>query len=83
MTEPLRLNTLAVGEQMTVCAVEGEPYMKKRLEDLGFCADTQVTCLYKAPLGDPTAYLMRGTVIALRSRDAAGVIGTEVGHGCE
>lgn len=81
MTEPLRLNALSVGERMTVTAVEGDAYMKQRLEDLGFCPDTEVQCLYRAPLGDPTAYMIRGTVIALRSKDAEGVIGTGGAYG--
>ncbi len=81
MTEPMRLNALSVGERMTVIAVEGEEYMRRRLEDLGFCPETEVLCLYRAPLGDPTAYMIRGTVIALRHKDASGVIGTGGTHG--
>lgn len=42
-----------------------------RLRDLGFVEGESVTCLFAAPLGDPTAYLARGTVIALRAGDAA------------
>ncbi|HBS59449.1 MAG TPA: ferrous iron transport protein A, partial [Firmicutes bacterium] len=28
-------------------------------------------CLRRSPAGDPTAYLVRGTVIALRKEDAS------------
>ena len=75
MTESMRLCDLKVGSSMTVSAIESAEYMKRRLLDLGFCPNTRVRCLYRAPLGDPSAYLIRGTVIALRQKDAAGVIG--------
>ncbi len=83
MTESMRLSALSVGSCMQVTAVESEEYMKRRLEDLGFCPNTRVRCLYRAPLGDPTAYLIRGTVIALRQKDAQGVMGIGDDHGSE
>ncbi len=83
MTETMRLSALLVGEHMRITAVESEETMKKRLLDLGFCPNTHVRCLYRAPLGDPIAYCVRGTVIALRKKDAAGVIGIGDGYGSE
>ena len=41
-----------------------------RLLDLGFTCGSQVCCLFPSALGDPRAYLVRGTVIALRQADA-------------
>ena len=32
-----------------------------------------MTCIAKSPAGDPAAYLIRGAVIALRGKDAAGI----------
>ena len=40
---------------------------KERILDLGMIPGTKVKVLQKSPLGDPTAYLIRGSVIALRS----------------
>ena len=40
---------------------------KKRISDLGLIPKTIIKVLNKSPLGDPTAYLIRGSVIALRS----------------
>ena len=31
------------------------------------------TCVAASPAGDPSAYLIRGAVVALRARDAAGI----------
>lgn len=45
--------------------------MGRRLQDLGFVEGTEVCCLQESPLGDPTAFRVRGTVIALRGNDAA------------
>ena len=45
--------------------------IRRRLQDLGLVAGTRVTCIQRAAAGDPTAYLIRGAVIALRQADAA------------
>ena len=45
--------------------------MRRRLQDLGLVDGTRVTCIQRAGAGDPTAYLIRGAVIALRKSDAA------------
>ena len=45
--------------------------IRRRLQDLGLVAGTQVTCIQRAAAGDPTAYLIRGAVIALREADAS------------
>lgn len=67
------LNALEVGERGVVAGVEGESAMRRRLFDLGLVPGTAVTCTAVSPAGDPAAYLIRGAVIAIRSRDAAGV----------
>jgi DtxR family Mn-dependent transcriptional regulator len=46
---------------------------RRRLLDLGFVAGTPVEVELVSPAGDPTAYRVRGTVIALR-REQAGLI---------
>jgi len=47
---------------------------QRRLLDLGFVPGTRVRVVRASPLGDPRAYLVRGTVIALRREDAAEVM---------
>ena len=44
--------------------------MRRRLLDLGFTAGAHITCLQHSASGDPAAYLIRGTVIALREEDS-------------
>ena len=74
MTRYIPLNELSLGESASVHELLGSASLKKRLEDLGVTKNTTIKCLMVSPLGDPTAYLIRGSVIALRSDDANSVI---------
>lgn len=42
--------------------------------DLGLVLDTPVEALRKSPYGDPTAYRIRGAVIALRAEEASRIL---------
>lgn len=41
--------------------------------DIGLIEGTKVECVGISPLGDPSAYLIRETVVAIRHRDGKGV----------
>lgn len=43
---------------------------RRRFLDLGFSVGTNVSPAFLSPAGDPIAYIVRGTVIALRNEDA-------------
>ena len=62
---------LPPGSKALVTTLKGEGPLRRRLLDLGLVPGTKVTALRKSPLGDPSAYLIRGAVIALRSEEAA------------
>jgi len=47
--------------------------LKRRLLDLGLVKNTTIKALYKSPLNDPTSYLIRGSVIALREDDTKNI----------
>lgn len=64
------LPEVPVGKRTRVRALHHAGGMRRRLQDLGLVAGTPVTCLQRAAAGDPTAYLIRGAVIALRQDDA-------------
>jgi ferrous iron transport protein A len=42
--------------------------------DLGFINNATVEALLRSPSGDPTAYQIRGAVIALRSEEADNIL---------
>ena len=71
MEDARSLWQLAPGHRAWVGELSAQGELRRQLRDLGFVPGAQVECLGKSPLGDPIAYLVRGTVIALRRRDAA------------
>ena len=68
------LSRLPPGDSATVAGLSTIGNMRKRLQDIGLIEGTTVRCLQRSPLGDPTAFLIRGAVIALRAMDSAGVL---------
>lgn len=69
-----RLNELEPGRRATVASLTSDGAMRRRLLDLGFVEGTRVECVGRSPGGDPSAYLIKQAVIAIRAEDAAGVI---------
>ena len=54
------------GETARIVSLSALSGKKRRLSDLGFAQGEKVVCMLRSPLGDPTAYLARGALIALR-----------------
>lgn len=46
------------------------PSIQRRLLDLGLVRGTEIKTIFQSPFGDPTAYEIRNTLIALRKKDA-------------
>ncbi|HOJ10940.1 MAG TPA: FeoA family protein [Clostridiales bacterium] len=68
------LNNLPLGKKAKVCELKSSGIMRRRMLDLGLILDTEVEALQKSPSGDPTAYNIRGAVIALRSEEAGNIL---------
>lgn len=68
------LSSLCEGQRCCVEKLLIDGAMRSRLCDLGLIKGTNVMCLQKSISGDPTAYLIRGAVIALRQEDSSRVI---------
>lgn len=73
MDNDLTLSALPLGESGYVTEISARPDMARRLADLGLVPGTWVTCEVRSPAGDPSAYRLRGALIALRRADAEGV----------
>lgn len=71
-TVPLHL--IPCGKSAKVKELTASGNLRRRMLDLGLVAGTIVESLRKSPSGDPTAYEIRGAVIALRSEEASGII---------
>lgn len=72
--EFIPLNILPLGEKAEVKALTFDGAIRRRVLDLGLICGTEVEALQRSPLGDPTAYYIRGAVIALRSEEASKII---------
>ena len=68
------LNFLPLGRKAIVKFLTSDGIIRRRMLDLGLITDTEVEALQKSPSGDPTAYHIRGAVIALRSEEANKII---------
>ena len=68
------LSSLDVGQSGTVNDLKVEGAMLRRLLDIGIVSGTKLSCVMKSPLGDPTAYLVRGALIALRKEDSEKIV---------
>ncbi len=67
----LTLNELKSGESATVLKINTNGILHRRFTDIGITKGAKIKCLFKSPQGDPKAFLIRGTVIALRDDDSA------------
>jgi len=64
------LNKLNIGDKARVFNLNNKGSIRRRLQDIGIVEGTKIECLYRSPLGDPTAFYIRGAVIALRNDDS-------------
>ena len=74
MRQEKTLADLLVGEKAYVTALSGGGPMRRRLLDIGLVPNARVVCVGQSPGGDPRAYLVCGAVIAIRRKDARGVL---------
>ena len=63
------LYELKTNESATVKSVNANAPLYSRFVDLGILKNTLITKIGTSPLGDPSAYLIRGAVIAIRDKD--------------
>ncbi len=70
----MRLCDLTCGKCAEIVSVNVGGAYKRRLFDLGFVPGGKVSCMFESPLGDPTAYLVRGTLIALRKEHSEKIL---------
>jgi len=66
----VQLDQLLVGSAGQVSSVGGEPDLRRRLLEMGFCNGAHVQVVRKAPLGDPIEYKLRGYHLSLRAEQA-------------
>ena len=68
--ETCTLNQLGIGCKGCVVSVGGDPELKRRLLEMGFCNGANVEVIRRAPLGDPIEFRLRGYCLSLRDEQA-------------
>lgn len=70
----MTLDNLKIGLKGKIKEINIVGSMKRRLLDIGLVEGTIVESVLKSPSGDPIAYFVRGTIIAVRKEDSRHVI---------
>ena len=65
---------LCVGNRAFVIRLSATGCLRRRLLDVGLIPGSTVECVGISPLGDPRAYFVRGSQIAIRNKDAKDII---------
>lgn len=69
----MTLDELHGDQRAVVTSLDSSGAERRRLMDLGLLPGIEVRAERTSPLGDPTAYLVRGSVIVLRRSQAQGI----------
>jgi ferrous iron transport protein A len=64
------LNQLGIGCRGCVVSVGGDPELRRRLLEMGFCNGASIEVIRRAPLGDPIEFRLRGYHLSLRDEQA-------------
>ena len=64
------LNCVEIGKSVEVEKLNSVGDIRRRMLDLGIVNNTRIKPVLKSPSGDPTAYEIRGAIIALRKEDS-------------
>jgi ferrous iron transport protein A len=69
------------GNLIKITALNLDGVMRRRLLDLGFVAGALVEVMRKSPLGDPIAFRVSQTTIALRKEESSRIEGELLPNG--
>ncbi|HEU4965450.1 MAG TPA: FeoA family protein [Bacilli bacterium] len=72
--EVFPLTELPIGQSARIMQLLSTAGSRRRMLDLGLVVSSVVEAVRKSPAGDPTAYRVRGAVIALRREEAAQIL---------
>ncbi|WAA13449.1 FeoA family protein [Fervidibacillus halotolerans] len=74
----ISLDQAEIGDCIKIKRLEVTGTMRRRLLDLGFVPSAKVVAVQKSPLGDPIAYEVSQTIIALRKEESSKIFGEVV-----
>ncbi|SJZ93595.1 FeoA family protein [Selenihalanaerobacter shriftii] len=76
----MQLTNLPIGKTARIIQLNAKEIKRRRFLDLGLVPGTVVVAKRRSPSGDPTAFLIRGTTIALRKEETDLIIVQEMGQ---
>lgn len=71
----LPLADAKTGDLFTIGRMDIDGLLRRRLLDLGFVPGATVKVMQRSPLGDPVAYQVSSTTIALRKQETTRIFG--------
>ena len=73
------LSECSNGDCFIIQDLKLEGVMRRRLLDLGFVKGAEIMVLQKSPLGDPVAFRVSETTVALRNEESSKILGEVLG----
>lgn len=73
MKEYNTLNEARLNEEVIINKINCRENIKRRILDLGMIEGTKIKPVFRSPLGDPTAYEVRGSLISLREEESSNI----------
>lgn len=73
------LSEVTKGSRLRISDIEVQGVLRRRLLDLGFVVGNTVEVLRRSPLGDPIAFRVSNTTIALRREESSLIFGQLIG----
>lgn len=67
------LSQLSLNKNGRIDKIECGEGIKRRLLDMGLVKGTNIVPILVSPSGEPRAFLVRGTIIAIRKEDAKNI----------
>jgi len=67
------LNEVSLNQEVIIKKIDCIGNIKRRILDLGMIEGTKIKPVLKSPLGDPTAYEVRGSLISLREEESSNI----------
>jgi len=68
-SDMMKLNEMEINKTCKIVRINCKDDIKRRLLDLGMIKGTKITPVLISPSGDPKAFDIRGTLIAIREDD--------------
>jgi ferrous iron transport protein A len=76
----MKLSDTAFGDTVIIEEMHITGTMRRRLMDLGFVQGAIIHVLQRSPLGDPIAFQLNNTTIALRKEESSKIFARKLGE---